>query len=458
MAFNTFYDFLKGNAQKYTDHTAILYDTLAVTYPQLFHDVCRKAIHLKKFDGKRIALIGPASYRWIVNFFGAVIAGKEIVLLDSFMSRQERRILLNKVKPDYILSSAFQYILSDCTGAMIPNAADDDKNIEGITVEDGTPEGNIILFTSGTCEFSKAAILSSWNLNFSMLQVAGAIHCSSDDKVLSLMPLHHVFGLVYSILWPLHSGACVCIGRGIKHIDFDTIYYQPSVLPIYPALLEGLMNLEAINPQLKTIVIGESTCPASVIRQLEDMKIQTFTVYGLTAASGGIAVASKASRYELVPYADTHITIAEDGEILIQSDGIMTGYDADEIATAKVLHDGYLYSGDLGFLNEAGHLIITGSKKNILALPNGEKINCNEAEEFFNNNAQVLESALTLKDRTTTIYIYSNQEAFSDDTAQKLVETYNKTKSVSRRINHFILVREPLPKNTAGLIDRWALV
>ena len=69
---NSFYKMLKDNAEKYPDKEAIVYDTMTITYSKLFEDVCRKALHLMRFEGSRIALYGPASYRWIVNMFGTI--------------------------------------------------------------------------------------------------------------------------------------------------------------------------------------------------------------------------------------------------------------------------------------------------------------------------------------------------------------------------------------------------
>lgn len=466
MSENTFYNLLKKSAEKYPDDTAILYDTHAITYSELFKDSCKKAVHFKHFDKKRIALIGPASYRWVVNFFGAVIAGKDVVLLDSFLADAERRILLDKVRPDYILSSTMQYILADSNAEIIQNVHDEENCSDAEAASDAgiqavpdtsVPEGNILFFTSGTSELAKAVVLTSENLNFSTSLVSTRIHCDSSDRVLSILPLNHVFGLVYSLLWPLSCGACVCISRGIKHIGFDTIYYLPSILPVVPAMLEGFIHLNALNEGLKTIVIGESHCPSHIINELEDDGYTIYSVYGLTAASGGIAVSSKDTGHELVPYDDINVYIASDGEIFIKSRGIMNGYDNDDEETAKVLTDGYLHSGDLGHMTDDGHLIITGSKKNILALPNGEKINCLEVEEFFNSNSSINETALGLLHGASTIWISTKDDNFKNEQAQRIVNAYNKSKCVSRHINHFVIVRTPLPRDASGQLDRWAL-
>lgn len=101
---NSIYGLLKESAEKYAGKTAVLYDTFAGSYEKLFRDVTNKAIHLQHFEGKRVALYGPSSYRWIVNLFGIILAGKDVVLVDSFLPHKERESLLEKVGVDYILS------------------------------------------------------------------------------------------------------------------------------------------------------------------------------------------------------------------------------------------------------------------------------------------------------------------------------------------------------------------
>ena len=117
---NSIYGLLKESAEKYAGKTAVLYDTFAGSYEKLFRDVTNKAIHLQHFEGKRVALCGPSSYRWIVNLFGIILAGKDVVLVDSFLPHKERESLLEKVGVDYILSSTNQYILADSHAIMIP--------------------------------------------------------------------------------------------------------------------------------------------------------------------------------------------------------------------------------------------------------------------------------------------------------------------------------------------------
>ena len=147
----SFYKLLTDNAEKYKDKTAILYDTYDVSYSQFMEDAIKKALHLKQYEGKRIALCGPASYRWIVNLFGIVMAGKDAILVDFFLPHNERSRMLKNIKTDYILSSTNQYILAD-EHAIIISGAEDDNGFDIDDYDKDTIEGNILLFTATASE------------------------------------------------------------------------------------------------------------------------------------------------------------------------------------------------------------------------------------------------------------------------------------------------------------------
>ena len=83
--------------------------------------------------------------------------------------------------------------------------------------------------------------------------------------MLAQIALHHIFGYIYSLILPLHNGACVCIGRGLRHIDADTYYYNPTILPGSPSMVDYLKRIKAFNSQLKTIIIGGASCSVQTV-------------------------------------------------------------------------------------------------------------------------------------------------------------------------------------------------
>ena len=270
---NTFYNMLKTNAESRPDAVAVVYDTMKVTYAKLFDDVTKKALHFQKFDGERIAIFGQASYRWIVNMFGTIVAGKDLVLVDFFLPHDSRVDLLKKTDVNYTLTSTNQYILSDENSIIISSAEKDD--VEGLIYDENTTEGDIIMFTATAGECDKPVVLSVDNILNTAREISSRVECTEDDIVLAQISLHNEFGFIYSLIWPLCCGAMVCIGRGLRHIDADTYYYNPTILIGTPSMIDYLRSVSGFNRELNTIIIGGASCPFRLFENLcdNDLKV-----------------------------------------------------------------------------------------------------------------------------------------------------------------------------------------
>lgn len=448
----SFYEMLKGNAQKYKDNTAVLYDTFAVSYEKLFQDVVRKAIHLKRFEGDRVAIYGPSSYRWIVNMFGTILAGKDAILVDFFLPHDVRVGLLKKVNTDYILCSTNQYILSDADANIITAAENDD--VSGLSYDEDTKEGKLLVFTATENESDKAVVLETSNIMNTVDGISKYCKCDSTDKVLSQINLDHAFGLVYALIWPLSAGACVCVGRGLRHIDADTYYYDPSILPGNPSMVEYLKKIKAFNNGLRTVIIGGAACPVRLFESLKDRGFEVYTVYGMTETASSFAINDGNCMDGSFRAIDKgSITLSDCGEILVKSKSVMLGYDNDKETTDKVIVDGVLHTGDYGRLNSHGRLVITSRNPHLILLPTGEKI-CREVTiNEIDALRGVKESYITLfEDKLTAIIVPMEKDARMDR-FKRLIDKYNEKKGYRWEIQRIIVRSEPIPKLENGKFD-----
>jgi long-chain acyl-CoA synthetase len=452
---NSFYKMLKNNAEKYPNKEAIIYDTMTISYSKLFEDVCKKALHLKRFTGNRIALYGPSSYRWIVNMFGIILAGKDVMLVDFFLPQNTRNGILKKVGVDYVLTSTNQYILADSNAIMIPDAEKDD--VEGFVYdEDSAVEGNILMLTAVPQECDKAVVLTVSNIFNTINEINEFCLCEENDKVLAQIALHHIFGYIYSLIWPLHNGACVCIGRGLRHIDADTYYYNPTILPGSPSMIDYLKRIKAFNNDLRTVIIGGASCPFRLFEALSDRDLKVYNVYGMTETSGCIGINDTMDgTYKL--FGETQVTIAADGEILVSGDCVMNGYDKDEAYTARVLKDGVYHTGDLGRINEKGRLVLLKRNPEIILLPTGEKISRTVTIREITALDGVSESYVTLyNDKLTALIVPIDKEARIDRFV-RLINRYNERKGFRWEIQKVKLIKAPLPRLDNGDIDQDAV-
>lgn len=452
---NSFYKMLKKNAEKYPNKEAIVYDTITITYSKLFEDSCKKALHLMRFKGNRIAIYGPASYRWIVNMFGTILAGKDVMLVDFFLPQNTRNSILKKVGVDYVLSSTNQYILANSDAIIIPEAEKDD--VEGMAYDaDSIKEGNILMLTAVPKECDKAVVLTVANILNTINELNEYGICQPDDKVLAQIALHHIFGYIYSLVWPLHNGACVCIGRGLRHIDADTYYYNPTILPGSPSMVDYLKMIKAFNSELKTVIIGGASCPFRLFEELRDRDLKVYNIYGMTETSGCIGINdSMDGTYKL--FNDSQVDIDIDGEILVGGDCVMKGYDKDEEYTRHVIKDGMYHTGDLGRINEKGRLVLLKRNPEIILLPTGEKISRTVTIREITAIDGVAESYVTLyNDKLTAIIVPIDKDA-REDRFTRLINRYNERKGFRWEIQKIKLIKEPLPRLDGGEIDQDAI-
>lgn len=452
--YTTFYDMFKENADRWGDKEAVLYDTMSVSYRKLFEDVVNKAIHLQRFDGREIAIYGPASYRWIVNVFGTILAGKDAVLIDFFAPANIRAEKLSKVGIDYVLCSTNQYILSDSDAIIIPNAEND--SVDGLAYDRCTKEGTVIIFTATAEDGDKPCVLSVKNILTAVRRMSGHCECDSDDRVLAQIELSRVFGLVYSLVWPLANGACVCIGRGLRHLDADTYYYHPTIFPGSPANMGYLRKISSFNPELKKVIIGEAPCPYRLYEYFNDRDIDVYTLYGSTENTGSVAVnVSEDGSYELMD--SSSVEIADDGEILVKGDCVTSGYYHDAKSTEMVIRDGVHHTGDYGRFNGRGNLVITRRNNGIILLPTGAKI-CKKmtSDEITSLNGVAEARVMLYDDKLIAVVVPINKDA-KPDLFKKRIDKFNENKGYRWEIQHVIISDKPLPRNEDGSVDETAL-
>lgn len=451
---NTFYNMLKSNAQNRPDAVAIVYDTMKVTYAKLFEDVTKKALHFQKYDGKRIAIFGPASYRWIVNMFGTIVAGRDLVLIDFFLPHDSRIDLLKKTEVSYTLTSTNQYILSDENSIIISSAEKD--NVDGLVYDENTQEGDIIMFTATAGECDKPVVLSVENILSAAMAISSRVECTPEDIVLAQIPLHNEFGLIYSLIWPIFSGAMVCIGRGLRHIDADTYYYNPTILAGTPSMIDYLRAVSGFNSELNTIIIGGASCPFRLFESLRGSNLKVYSIYGMTETSGCVGI-NELSDGSYTLFDTNAVSIAEDGEILVGGPCVMKEYYNDSEATAAVLKDGVYHTGDYGRINSAGRLVLIRRNDDIILLPTGEKISRVRTNEQITAINGVAEGFITFYNNRLTAVIVPIDKGATEDIFKRRIDKYNEKKGYRWEIQKIVLRKEALPRKADGEVDEEAV-
>ena len=408
----------------------------AVSYAAFAADIREKAAALQKTGKTCCGIVCSGTYENVVTVFAAVKAGMQVVLLgDDITEEQISHTDIDLLTGDEEPEEEFAPALT--AGVM-----------------DG--QDKLLFFTSGTTAKNKAVTLTQQSLCASAYNGGALLPLSPEDKLMCMLPLNHVFGFVCGLMWGLSCGACVCLGRGARHYADDLAYYDPTALSAVPMLLGFLLQKKLLNPALRLVLIGAGDCPPALPAALQAMGKRVCFGYGLTETSSGVALSLGDDPYAMTVCPDDRISLAPDGEILIECETcMMQGYYKDPAATEAVLRNGVLSTGDLGRFDDAGLLHITGRKKEIVVLADGTKLFLPEYERLLQSALPGRDYAVIAANGAPALVIRG-----SDDETQAIaaaIEPIMKTQPLGRRIRQILTVNTPLPRTATGKIKRWEL-
>ena len=446
-----------------------LFDGKQVTqihYTAFAEDILRAVSFFaeRSITGSHIALLGANSYAWVVAFFAITASGNVAVPMNPHISPE---LLLHQCRKADVsaicgsgpfattLSEAFPcYAYSELTGSQkFPISA----------LKDMSPcATSVMLFTSGTTDENKIVELSNENMCSSIRSDDGIFSAPEIQKIMLVLPMFHISGL-RGTLAMLARFKTLCIGRGSMYLFKDLPVFSPHYALLVPMIVDSLTKLLKHLPQnhtaqtylgtnLRRICVGGASANPEHCRYLME---QGFVI------DGGYAMTETAGVGTWGQWDDAHFNTigklsselqcrTEGGELLFKGPSIMKGYYKDPEATAAIIQDGWLRTGDLGHRDEDGFYYLTGRKKNLIILPNGEKINTVELEQFFTTCPAILECRAYSKGSVICLDIYTekSQEALA------FVDSYNSAMPLSFQIHKAFCQDTPLAKTDTGKIIR----
>ena len=445
------------------------------------------------FDSKvHCAVIGTTSAEYLTAWFGVQCSCNVSVPIDTTNN-------IDKIADEIKRSDSEVVFLDDKHVADIPkfkevcpavkyfihiNKKYDDMLFLGDIIEeykDQTPTGDIdeedlaaILFTSGTTGISKGVMLSHANL------IDNATVEMEDDyhgkKLLSVLPIHHVYCLTCDILCSMYVGVTVCINDSLMHIVRNLNVFKPHYATFVPMIAATILNKMQLaaekNPDKIAIgkqVFGENFdiiysggayLSPDIISGYKEFGIEIAQGYGMTECSPRICNGMRncprpESVGKIIDGCEVKIV---DGEIWAKSKSVMKGYYKNPEETAKSLTpDGWLMTGDLGYKDDDGFLYITGRKKNLIILSNGENVSPEELENQFSFFMPIKEMVVYADGSIITAQIYPNPEYLSDDIQAEIqakVDEINETFPPAKRIVKVIFRDKEFVKTASKKIIR----
>ncbi|MBR3234916.1 MAG: long-chain fatty acid--CoA ligase [Atopobiaceae bacterium] len=413
-----------------------------VTWKDFADDVTARVAELRESDKTCVAIMSDGSYDCVREIFAANIAGLQIAMLDAGV-------------PDAMLGQLLPYVDADMLWSS------NEKRKEALagalvgTKVDG--KGRMLFFTSGTTSRQKAVVLTDPSLMSAAFYGSSTLPVGSGDVLLCVLPLGHVFGFVCGLLWPLLSGATVALGRGGRHVFDDWTFFRPTVTSVVPILLEHLLRRDLINPELNTILVGAGDCSPERLAEAKERGIRVSFGYGLTETSSGVAISMGDDPFAMTVCDGCTITLADDGEVLIQSPGSrMQGYYKLPADTAEVLIDGVLHTGDLGSFDADGNLHIQGRKKEVLVMPGGTKIFLPEYERQISEELGTSEVAVVLRKGMPVLVLDDLKDSATEAVLSRVkgaMEGWDR----SQQLADVVELGRELPRTASGKIQHWMI-
>lgn len=378
---------------------------------------------------------------------------------------------------------------------------------------------SILIFTSGTTNTSKGVMLSQKNITSNILAMAKMSKMYPDDVLLSFLPLHHTFECTITFLYGYYSGATVAFCDGLKYIAKNLQEYKISVFVAVPLVLETIYKkiqkgikdqgkekivnimskianfllkfhidirrkvfksvLDQLGGNLRIAYFGAASMDKNVIKGYNNFGIDTVQGYGLTETSPLLAAETDKEHCPgSVGMAPFNVQLKlEDvdekgvGEIVAKGPNIMLGYYENSEATKAVMKDGWFHTGDLGYYDKDGYLYITGRKKEIIVLKNGENVYPSEIEFLVNKLPYVTESIVFPRENTKGeiaigVKVVYDKDLIKEKFGEKTEAEYKKLvwediKEINQRLSQFkkikelIITTEALEKTTTQKIKRF---
>ncbi len=441
------------------------------------------------------AVIGPTSAAYLAAWFGTAVSGNVAVPLDAQLPCPDLIELLQRADVRVFFYDKRYAPMREAIKAACPKIThyvclqDDgsDLTVPAIFASYSPAEElpalspdalAAIVYTSGTTGKSKGVMLSHGNYIDNVFCMDA--ESNPDDVLLSVLPIHHVFCFTCDFLLSFRYGTTVCVNDSMMRIAMNLQLFQPTLVLMVPMIAQTILKqiraASAAKPEvpiqalaqhvfggkLRGILCGGAYLSPEISKAYEELGIPIAQGYGMTECSPRISSVKVGDGNDgdvgiIVNGCEVRI---EDGEIVVKSGSVMQGYYKDPEATAEVLVDGWLHTGDLGYVAN-GRVFITGRKKNLIILSNGENVSPEELENKFADSDLVAEVLVYDDESVITAEIYPSEECCKamgmdavKDALRALIDDVNKTVTSSKTIRRIRLREMEFDKTTSKKIRR----
>ena len=496
----TVVEFLGRIIKMYGPRDALLFKPgfryLRWTYTQVWDESGQVAALLQRrglSKGDQVVLWGPNSPHWVLIFFGCLRAGITVVPLDLRSSPDYVARVVSATEPKLAFTSrftpkgdvdlgipemAFEELESAITG--LPEPED---------VDIGPDDLAEIMFTSGTTGDPKGVMLTHRNLTANIEGISQYIFCNPSSRLLSILPLSHMYEQMGGLFVALYYGASVTyatsrqptvLARTMRERKITILLLVPQGLELLmngierevkrqgkAALWDRLLKIAGRTPfrlrrhlfrrvhkqfggKLDLIVSGGAALDPDLGRKWELLGVKIVQGYGTTEAAPVISNhAIRGRRLDSTgrPLPNVEVKISSVGEILVRGPNVTPGYWRAPQATAEAFDGDWYKTGDLGYFDGEGFLHIQGRIKDMIVLPSGQNVYPEDIQAVLVKHPQVTDATVVGLTRGSSVEVHAVLILEDADTAQEIVSSTNDQLAEQQRIRGFtVWPQEDFPR------------
>jgi len=478
------------SVEKQSQKIALFWGEREYSYTELWRLSTCVAEHLQQHfrvkAGDRVGLWLKNCPEFIPVLFGILHAGAVLVPINNFLKPDEVNYILNDAGIDVLVTDADLGTHHRALEAARPQ-------LKLFRIEQleklGTARANlpmpdcaesdlaVIIYTSGTTGRPKGAMLSHGNLLHNVESCRIVLQTVAADRFAVLLPMFHSYMLTVGLLLPLLVGGSVVLVKSlhpVRNVLQEILQRQATVLPAIPQFYRSMVNAPIDVPlPLRICVSGAAPLPVQVLKEFEArFHIPLIEGYGLSEASPVVTKnpldrTRKAGSIGL-PIPHVEVSIQDDtglelgtgdiGEVCVRGGNVMLGYWQQPAETAKIMRNGWLLTGDIGYRDHEGYYYITDRKKDML-LVNGINVYPREIEEILYQYPGVKDAAVIgkpdpRKGEQPIAFVSPNDGAVLEE---KALQQFVRRKLADYKVPRKVVILPALPRNATGKILKTTL-
>jgi long-chain acyl-CoA synthetase len=476
---------LERAARMWPERTAVICDDQSITYQELYRRALLCADLLRTVGVKpdnRVLIWYENSLDFFIAYFAIWQVGAVVAPLNIFLQEAEFEHILHDAQPAaIIISDARRAALRTVTLSAIPVissvdiAQTADSNITSLNFT--TPERDLdqlaaLLYTSGTTGFPKGVMLSSRNIVTNALQAIARINGTSDHKVYCALPLFHSLPQ-NTCVWSntILGSTAIIISKIERRLLLQGFAHNPDIIVAVPALYGLFALMKNLPLERVSYFVAGGDALSNKIRMAFELvyRRKICNGYGLTETTPFIAVDlddyTQPTSCVGKPFVGISCEIRDDagrvlpageiGTLWVSGDNIMLGYYKAPEATAHVLQDGWLQTGDLAYINHDHKIVLVGRERDLI-IQKGVKIYPQEVENTLLSHTEVMQAAVIgvqSGDGEIPVAFIGSRTDHPDVLKQELKEFCMQKLSFYKVPREIIILRE-LPATSTGKVDK----